>query len=344
MAATVTLDAGLLVFPPGDVTAAETRTFVENLLGWARLLDEGWVTVLTSKRAWEALDEDGFLYFHGQLAKFLNMRGVVEYSANDVTQVMDRLLYHPPWLEERLSVEDVQLRWDQVATQPDILSLCAGPNLRRETTRCIILIALYRRGGGEHHVIALRQTPQPVVHVRARIHREVGSASSSGETEDLESTVLTCHDVPGLISCMDECELLRSATDDNAVHLACRVALFKARQKRGSDIDWESLSGWRVGGHFREAARRCCRDSAESFAGKLLRAVSETIDDENLRAAHPLRTGPGGNDPQRRRSRDQATAWRRDIDDEYHLHYWRLADGLAELSWVGPHNDFGIPE
>ena len=89
-------------------------------------------------------------------------------------------------------------------------------------------------------------------------------------------------DVHGFISGMKACALLRNATDDSTVDLACRVALYKARRTRGGRADWEKLAGWRIGESFREAAQRCCRDSAESFAAKLLRAVAETVDNENL--------------------------------------------------------------
>ena len=348
MAATLTLDAGLLACPRGDVTAAGARAFVEGLLEWSGLLDEHWVTVLTSKRSCEALAEDGFLGFYDPVTQLLNASGVVEYSTNDVMQVLDRLLYHPPWFEEHLGVDDALVNWEHVTTQPDVLSVSAGPNLRRELERCLVLIALHQKrygNGADHNVVALCRVPGPVVEVRARVHYAPGPApSESEEAEDLKGCVLACDDVHGLIAGMDECALLRNATDDSTVALACRVALYKARRARGGSADWEKLSGWRVGERFREAAQRCCRDSADSFAAKLLRAVADTIDNENVTAVHRLRTGPGGNNPQKRRSGDRAGAWRRDIDYDYHLHYWRVASGLAELSWVGPHNDFWIPE
>lgn len=346
MAATLTLDAGILACPRGDVTAADSRAFVEGLLEWSRLLDEHWVTVLTSSGSWKALAADGFLGFYEPVAQLLAASGVVEYCANDVMQVLDRLLYHPPWFEEHLGVDDALVNWEHVATQPDVLSVSAGPNLRRELERCLVLIALHQKrygNGVDHHVVALCRVPGSVVEVRARVHYGPNGLTPS-ESEDLEGCVLACDDAQGLIACMDECALLRNATDDSTVYLACRVALYKARGARGGGADWEELSGWRVGESFREAAQRCCRDSADSFATKLLRAVAETIDHENLAAVHWLRTGRGGNDPQKRRSGDGAVAWRRDIDDDYHLHYWRVASGLVELSWVGPHDDFWIPE
>ena len=68
----------------------------------------------------------------------------------------------------------------------------------------------------------------------------------------------------------------------------------------------------------------------------------ETIRGQNLPGVHALRTSPGGNATQRLRGTDKAQ--RRDIDQEFHLHYWECANGTIELASVVHHNDFSIPE
>ena len=42
------------------------------------------------------------------------------------------------------------------------------------------------------------------------------------------------------------------------------------------------------------------------MAGKILRAIIETLEETNMAATHWLRTGPGGDDPQRARLQEQA--------------------------------------
>ncbi|MBM4259716.1 MAG: hypothetical protein FJ147_27945 [Deltaproteobacteria bacterium] len=74
-------------------------------------------------------------------------------------------------------------------------------------------------------------------------------------------------------------------------------------------------------------------------AAKLLRACVDTILRRGLAATHTLRTSASGGAPQRTSGR--LKAWRRDIDDQYRLHYWQ--DGEAvELARVVVHNDFRI--
>ena len=53
-----------------------------------------------------------------------------------------------------------------------------------------------------------------------------------------------------------------------------------------------------------------------------------------------MRSGraPGANDPQQMRDNDKGQ--RRNIDREFHLHYWDCDDGTIELAKVVYHNDF----
>lgn len=61
---------------------------------------------------------------------------------------------------------------------------------------------------------------------------------------------------------------------------------------------------------------------------------------------HPLRTGPGGDDPQRVRAYDGARAWRcsvkRNTPGAARLHWWELKDGDIEFANVRHHDRFHI--
>jgi len=67
---------------------------------------------------------------------------------------------------------------------------------------------------------------------------------------------------------------------------------------------------------------------------KLFRAASETILGQQTRDTHAIKASKGG--PQTVRA-DGAAAWRRDIDDDFHLQYWAGTDGRIELSAIDTH-------
>jgi hypothetical protein len=68
--------------------------------------------------------------------------------------------------------------------------------------------------------------------------------------------------------------------------------------------------------------------------------VAEAVDQLNLADTHALRKSGAARAAQVTRGKD--TAWRRDIDHEFHLHYWESEDGGIELASVVPHNCFDI--
>jgi len=72
---------------------------------------------------------------------------------------------------------------------------------------------------------------------------------------------------------------------------------------------------------------------------RLARACADVLIGRNQAKSHHLRAGKGANEQQR--TRDQWAAWRHDLDDEFHLHYWRSGNQI-ELANVVVHNNFDI--
>lgn len=54
---------------------------------------------------------------------------------------------------------------------------------------------------------------------------------------------------------------------------------------------------------------------------------------------HALREGDGGNSPQI--TKEDYAAWRRDIDTDYHIHYWKKGE-IVKLANIVHHNDYKI--
>jgi len=348
--ASVIFGAGVLAVPTLEGVASDAHRYVECLLDWAKLLDEPWVAICMSECASAALFTDCLYPLRGQLQRLFSRHGIVEYDVNTVAIVIDRLLMHTPSLETYFRVQDVLP--EDVSTKPDVLQLCAGSGLQTELVRCLVLIAILRRHCGEdilQNALILRRAPGRDIMVRAMVHEFDHSRDDFGGVlpkppEYFEGEVLACDDFRGLLACIDESAVLRNATDDEGVEIAIRIALYKFRLARFLEPDWDDVSGMRLGASFGDAIRRCCRDAGLSVSVGALRGASEAIDGQELRGVHSLLAGRGGNSAQRRRKRDGAKAWRRDVDRQYHLHYWETEDGTIEFATMVVHNDFTIPE
>ena len=348
--ASVIFDAGVLAVPPIDGPSSDAHRYVESLLNWVRLLEEPWIAICMSEGAPEALYTDGLYPMWPQLKQLFSRHGIVEYDVNTVVTVIEHLLRQTPSFETYFRVQDVLT--EHVSTEPDVLQLCAGDHLQAELERCLVLLAILRRHCGSsilENAFIVREAPGHSILVRALVHgfdhyREDIKGALPTPPEFFEGNVLVCDDFSGLLNCIDEGKVLSCAEDDAGVEIAIRIALHKSRLARHVEPDWDGISGIRLGGTFGKLMRRCCSDAPSSVTVAALRSACEAIDRQNLRAVHALRVGSGGNAPQRLRARDGAKAWRRDIDYEYHLYYWEMADGTIEFASMVVHNDFSIPE
>jgi len=101
--------------------------------------------------------------------------------------------------------------------------------------------------------------------------------------------------------------------------------------------------GWNFGSGFAESVVARNIPSNRARMNSLLRTMAGIITSTDNRAVHWLRADRGPNSAQRKRLRDGALAWRADIDDELHLHYWVCSTGIEFANTV-QHNDFSIIE
>lgn len=346
----VTIDAGVLAAPPEDGSADDARRYVETLLSWSKLLADPWVAIYMSERASETLFDDDLYPIRNRLDPLFTANGIVEYDVNTVTTVVNRLLCLTPSFEDYFCVRDVLT--EELTTKPDILRFYSGVRLQSELERCVVLIAILRKYCDKHvrdHSLILRNAPGKTIKVRALIQAldqnraDLDLALIPTPPNHFEGGVSVCDSFNGLIECMDEADTLLTATDNTDIETAIRIAVYKFRMNCGEVFEWDDVPSFRVGHSFCLSLFRL--HPTQPLANSLLRAIVETLEENNLLATHSLRTGSGGQDPQRVRRRDRAKAWRRDIDREHHLHYWECEDGTMEIASVSfPHDDFTIPE
>jgi len=343
----VTIDASVLAVPHAACSIDDAFKYVDTLLDWSKLLDEPWIAIYMSEWASEALFSDGLYPLREQLKAIFSTHGIIEYDVNTVAKIADRLLAITPSFETYFRMKDILA--EPIETDPDIIRLTTYDGLQSDLARCVTLIAILRKHclqplGG--HSLILRKAPKQVIKVRAQIHEIEHDRNDIPvlpcPPEFFEGDVLVCDDFIGLIECLDEVGILIGSSDNLGIELSIRIALFKYGLANGEAHDWGSTSVPIIGHEFRGTCHRCCADQGGSLPLKILRSIIESTKNQGLAAVHALRTGSGGNDPQRMRGADKAQ--RRDIDREFHLHYWECADGTIELASVVYHNDFSIPE
>lgn len=115
-----------------------------------------------------------------------------------------------------------------------------------------------------------------------------------------------------------------------------------------SDRREHPLGPYLLGGRFLDSADQLQTVPRHRLAWVCAMVAAGRAPEVSSLELHPLRTGRGGNDPQRVRARDGATAWRCALKTSSpsapRLHYWSLPSGAIEFAKVGPHDDMESSE
>ena len=140
-----------------------------------------------------------------------------------------------------------------------------------------------------------------------------------------------------------DCRLLwLEARTTAEIREALEVACVQESAGRGAPFDADAIPGFAVRGELLETARAHGFATEPPKAERLIRAMSRTVLGSDLSKAHALREGAAGTAKQVMRGKD--TAWRTDVDYEFHLHYWRKETGEIEFAVLVTHNNFSIPK
>ena len=343
----VTIDTCVFAAPPISVTYEEVLGYVETLLDWKILLREPWIAIYLSKNVSEAMLEDAVYPFRENLKVLFREKGILEYDPNTVVPVIEQLLRITPTFETYFRIHDILLQ--NVKTIPDILSIHTSEGLSSDLARIVVMIAILRSCCHQpildHNLIIKPWCGGRKIEVTAQIVEIETSRediSAIPEYPDyFQGEVFTCENFKEFVQNLDETVIWQASDCMDGLEVAIKVAVYKTRIHNKGEPDWEGVQGFNFGPSFYTRMREMERSGSPGLIDRTIRAIVETLEKMSLQDVHALRINEGGGSPQRMRGKDKA--WRRDIDREYHLHYWELSNGEIEFASIGPHNDFDIP-
>lgn len=342
----VTIDASVLAIPQNQ-TASSIERYVEKLLDWKELQRESWVDVNTSRYAAELLNEDNLYPDYGTMKLMFSENEVKKYNWQDVTVQLEALMYQTTNFEdciEQKGIEVEEISAEQITTEPDVFKSCPGVQIQEDLKRCVVLIAASQSLSTQKipcHVLALHATQAKSIKVSALVSGIASyddkEAIQSKSAKKLVESILIAEDSRGIIEYVDEAEILKKATSNYELHEAVMIA---TRKNNSANC---LLPKYNIGTEFLSSILERLTFKPE-LAKPLLRAIVETLAGTNMNDTHKLRKAKSGGAPIRKRGRDNAEAWRRDIDCDHHLHYWK-GNNCLELACVSyPHDNFDIPE
>ena len=153
-------------------------------------------------------------------------------------------------------------------------------------------------------------------------------------------SILFCENPHGLFLSANPITVWAACQRETDYHKSLCISIYQVICKSASSpLDSRDLF-WAFGHNFIRTAKDFGFLHQEDKIRMLIRACAETILGHAMSDVHHLREGKGGNSPQRKYG--SYKAWRRDIDYEFHLHYWEAPDGRPIFADIVVHNNMSI--
>jgi len=335
-----------LAVPAGEMNASTARMFLHRLLGVSLAVDVEELRPHLSEHAAVLLHRAECFPFDAPARALIRAADWQELEPRDIVRVATNLLDRCSTLEKHCRVGSVVAR--DLNMLPDLSTGSALGQLD-DSTHALGCTAAYSTfaqlrpgwlgilvGSGSqlNGTVAVRGTIE-LIDCDPTFGTEAGLA---GRHLDLNSQYSA--NFEGLLHAYDPAELWRSADAVDQLQLAFRIAFVRSMASRGQHVYMSHLPAFRFGSRFVRTLEGCGFRARGGAADRLLRSMVDALAHENLREVHALRVDKGPESPQMKRGAD--LAWRRDIDDEWHLHYWAGPSGI-EFGIVGPHNCFDLP-
>lgn len=306
------LDPWMLAFKGGDSNA---EIYLQGLLDLHDAVSADGVSCEVSASASALLEADGLFPLSAHEITNSWMR------KGDIFMIVGRLLDKLPKIEDRDVMPLIVDQYSSTPSMDGVLSasheshlqeLVASSFVIRETfnVELGILSRAYPAGNVDACCDVIEM--DGALRCSARLGRHEGMARVGSMPDDLCSKL---------------------SADEIAIGGDISLAISTLVKERGGGLEWF------LGIGLVESLRKENFFSNPSRMRGFLRTVGDIVLRVDTRSTHALRTSKGGSAKQI--ARGTQLAWRVDVDDEYHIHYWSSTAGI-EIAKVVTHNDFSI--
>jgi hypothetical protein len=342
----VYLDAFTLACPPAEAGVDSLGTYIQNLLHWSELRRTEWIDIYTSRRTSEVLFDAGAYPPWHELRRTINCLGLQHIQAKDIVNIVNSFLQRTFIIEDDLSIND--LLFDQYRLMPSVNYTDRPGPFIQHFEFLTVLLALHKFLYTELNNQLLVSCPDLNHHGNTQVVANLYDVACSSPTSPMSALSTPCNISAQLVICIclrtlmssvDPCNIWSNATCDEALRKAIEIFAYQQTVPHREYFNVLKNRIFKFGTNFVASARANGFFDDVSRIRMLLRACVETILEDNLHSVHALRIDSGGNSLQLTRGTDKA--WRRDIDRDYHLHYWETQNGF-EIADVVHHNDFRI--
>lgn len=337
------LDPYILAAPDDTSPLVEFEMYIENLRSWRDFLDAPWLSIYAPANLYELLYNTGHYPVRSRIESAISHLGLVNVQTRDIVDLVNALLYRTPVLETALGIST--LEYDNVIASPTNHLEKRPVPYREQYARLLVLIFVAQIVNSVSHDKVILITKDldeafQITTLKADVECAfVDEAVSHAIPSTFQCRISTCNSPQGLFLAISPVVLWQNAPNLPSFNNAIKCQVYHRAPDYFTNSSDLILREWSFHPRFFETAQQHGFLHDPLKVKMLLRTCVDTLLRENMAATHALRAGKSGNEAQIKRGSDGA--WRRDIDHEYHLHYWETASG-PEFTSVVVHNDFSI--
>lgn len=320
------------------------ESYVKNLLFIKDNMKSKFINFLSSENLALMLSESGLYPVFNDIKYIIESSGLNDsYDPRDVNRIFELLFRQMPFAQlpvtEIIEISDLEIQ-PQLA---DWGSAVVKRNRESEFSKAAFATITRRKEVAQLQIFA--DFPRPPEDTLQPVAEVSGTVESINGADGIEHAVRLPHAfaetfplitrVANIFANLDHVdEASRCLDPDEFAHI-----LGLAIEQRSSQTQ-VMVRPWTVGEDFFRSVEALHLRNDLTALRALIDACADTVLWANLGQTHHLRRNAGGNSGAR--TQGDATAWRRDVNYEFHLYYWE-ARGECELSAVVVHNDYSIP-
>jgi hypothetical protein len=349
----IVVDPYLVCLPRKCESIEELEAFVQNLLGWADLLNRGDVNVHFPRACLDGLVESGQYPYGHELKRMTNRFGATHLSEDLVCRVAQRVLDRTPTLEERCSISIVVFDEESYRVEPEVYITRLAEQIGWGLKHGLAVIACYQHHNGSRTGFLLASAKSSPAEAfkdeELRVSAHVEEIDSPADADDWAKVLPVDIDeaVPvafsrdsileqlGVLRLWGDAELEQDARD--AIDTRIKELLDTGAANR------EHVKRYALGDEFLASARANAFGGRSDLARILIDSCARIVIGVPKQEVKPFRVRETSDEQMLRP--DGARAWRTHLTKAgpgYRLMLWTLPDGSVEFANVGPKKELEI--
>lgn len=342
----IVVDPFLVCLPRECESLEQLEAFVENLLGWADLLNRGDVNVHFPRACLDGLVECG-QYPYGHELKRMTSRFEADHLSEDlVCRVAQRVLDRTPTLEERCSINIVVFNEKSCRVEPEVYITRLAEQIGWGLKHGLAVMACYQHHNGTRTGFLLASAKSDPLEAfkdeELRVSAHVEEIDSPADADDwakvlpvdIDEAVPVAFSRDSILEQLGALRLWGEAKSEqdarNAIDTRVRELLATGTGNR------EHLKRYVLGSEFLASARANAFAARSDLAGVLIDSCARIVIGVPKQEMKPFRVSENSNEQVVRA--DGARAWRTHLTKAgpgFRLMFWTLPDGTVEFANVG---------